>query len=318
MYIGFRICLPAAVSWLAVCPLAMFGQNAAPAAPVPDWQIKAGGQMAFTVASVKPDTGPFRPPNFPLDVGDAFRPVGGHFSADFPLGTYITFAYKLWLTADQRQSMIAHLPGWVGTDRFDIQAEAEGSPTKDQMRLMMQALLAERFQLKVHFETQVVPVLAMVLVKPDKTGPKLRPHSEGVPCEATPATNGPPGGPPASGTSVFPPVCDVYMMTMSPNAGARAGSRNTTLDLLAGSLPGTGGLDRPVVDQTGLSGRYDFLIEFAPESGAASAPNAGTPADVPGSTFLEALQEQLGLKLEATKAPLRILVVDHVDRPSQN
>jgi uncharacterized protein (TIGR03435 family) len=316
MYIDSRIC---AVGWMAIVLPAMFGQGAS---SVPDWQIQAGGHMEFEVASVKPDSGPFRPPNFPLDPGDAFRPVGGHFNADFPLTTYITFAYKLWLTADERQSMIAHLPGWVGSDRFDIQAEAKGNPTKDQMRLMMQSLLAERFQLKVHFETQVVPVLAMTLVKPDKPGPKLRPHSEGVPCEATPATNGPPAGPlagqPASATSVFPPVCDVYMMTMSPNAGARAGSRNTTMDLLAGSLPGIGDLARPVVDETGLNGRFDFSIEFAPESHGPATPNANAPADVPGPTFLEALREQLGLKLEATKAPLRILVVDHADRPSEN
>lgn len=286
---------------VVVWPLAMFGQNA-----VPDWQIAAGGQRSFDVASVKADAGPFRPPNFPLDAGDAFRPVGGHFSADFPLTTYITFAYRIGLTAGQRAAMVAHLPGWVATDRFDIQAEAQGSPTKDQMRLMMQSLLAERFQLKVHFEMQLTPVFAMVLVKPDKTGPKLRPHSEGVPCEAT------------GTTKVFPPVCDSYMMEMSPNGSAQAGSRNTTLGSIAGALPGIGGLDRPVVDRTGLGGMFDFSIEFTPESRAASAGNAGAATDVPGSTFLEALGEQLGLKLEATKAPQRILVVDHVERPSQN
>ena len=79
--------------------------------------------MAFAVASVKPDTGPFRPPNFPLDASDAFRSVGGHFSADFPLGVYFTFAYKLPLKEGQ------HFPDWV-YDRFDIQAEAEGNPTQ--------------------------------------------------------------------------------------------------------------------------------------------------------------------------------------------
>jgi uncharacterized protein (TIGR03435 family) len=292
MSVGLRIWL------LSMCAATMFGQNAVRDSSVPDWQVKAGGQMAFTVASVKPDSGPFRPPNFPLDAGDAFRPVGGHFSADFPLGTYIAFAYKISFNPD-------HLPDWVH-DRFDIQAEAEGKPTKDQMRLMMQSLLTERFQLKVHVETPMTAVLAMVLVKPDKTGPKLRPHSEGVPCEGAPETN------------VFPPVCDVYMMEMPPNAGARAGSRNTTMELLAGALRGIGRLDRPVVDQTGLSGRFDFSIEFAPDSGAASAPNAGAAADLPGSSFLDALREQLGLKLEATKAPQRVLVVDHVERPSQN
>ena len=270
--------------------------------------------MAFEVASVKPDTGAFRPPNFPLDVGDAFRPVGGHYTADFPLTTYITFAYKLSLTSGQRQSMIAHLPGWVGSDRFDIQARAEGNPTKDQMRLMMQSLLADRFKRLVHFETQIVPVLAMVLEKPGKTGPNLRPHSDGVPCEATPATNGPPN----QNTSVFPPVCDVYMMQMSPNANSRAGSRNTTAELLANALPGLGQLDRPVVDQTGLSERLDFSLEFAPESGPAPAPSADAPPDARGPTFLEALHEQLGLKLESTRAPLQILVIDNVDRPSEN
>jgi uncharacterized protein (TIGR03435 family) len=220
--------------------------------------------MAFEIASIKPDPGPFRPPNFPLDPGDAYRPVGGRFAADFPLLTYITFAYKLSLTADQRQSMLAHLPDWVAAERFDIQARAEGNPTKDQMRLMMQSLLAERFKLAVHFETQVLPVLAMVLVSPGKTGPKLRPHSEGVPCEATPPTNGP-LPPPARDSAAFPPVCDTYMMTMYPNKLARAGSRNTTMALLAGALPGLGRLDHPVVDQTALSGRFDFSIEFAPE-----------------------------------------------------
>jgi len=294
MDIDFRICLLAAFYMPT-----MFGQSPKAVSSIPDWQIRAGGQMAFTVASVKPDTGPFRPPNFPLDAGDAFRPVGGHLSADFPLLTYITFAYKIPLAENQ------HFPDWVH-DRFDIQAEAEGNPTKDQMRLMMQSLLAERFQLKVHSETPMTPVLAMVLVKPDKTGPKLRPHSEGVPCESTAVAN------------VFPPVCDIYSMTMAPNAGAQAGSRNTTMELLARALQGIGRLDRPVVDQTGLSGRFDFSIQFVPETGTPSTPSVDAPLDAPGSGFLEALREQLGLRLEATRAPMRVLVVDHVDRPSAN
>jgi bla regulator protein BlaR1 len=307
--------LLAAAGWLAVFQPVIRGQGSSAQAPAaPEWQIAAGSKMAFEVASVKLDPGPFRPPNFPLDPGDAYRPVGGRFSADFALTTYITFAYKLSLTPDQRQSMMAHLPDWVATDRFAIEARAGGTPSKDQMRLMMQSLLAERFKLAVHFETQVVPVLAIVLVKPGKTGPKLRPHSEGVPCEATPPAN----GPPARDAAVFPPVCDAYMMMMSPNALVRAGSRNTTLDLLAGALPGMGKLDRPLVDQTGLSGRFDFSIEFTPESNPPSAPTADAPTDVQGPTFLEALHEQLGLKLESTKAPLQILVVDHVERPSEN
>ena len=295
-----------AAGWVAICP--------AQAPALPEWQIAAGTKMAFEVASVKLDSGPFRSPNFPLDPGEAYRPVGGRFSADFALMTYITFAYKLSLTADQRQSMMAHLPAWVATDRFAIEARAQGTPTKDQMRLMMQSLMAERFKLAVHFETHVVPVLAMVLAKPGQTGPKLRPHSEGVPCEATPPTD----QSPSRNAAVFPPVCEVYMAENYPNALARFGSRNTTLAVLAGALSGIGRLDRPVVDQTGLTGRFDFSIEFAPESNAPSTPNVDTPADLQGPSFLDALREQLGLKLESNKAPLPILVIDHVQRPSEN
>jgi bla regulator protein blaR1 len=212
------------------------------------------------------------------------------------------------------QSLIDHLPRWVGRDRFEIQARAEGNPTKDQMRLMMQTLLSDRFKLAVHLETQVVPVLAMVLVKPGVTGPKLRPHSEGVPCESTPPTS----GPPAPNALVWPPVCDAYMRIRLPNGTRKDGSRNTTMSLL-GSIFGAQGLvDRPVVDQTGIGGRFDFSIEYAPESSQPSAANAAAPEPPAGPTLLEALREQLGLKLESTKAPLQILVVDHVERPSEN
>jgi len=294
---------------VTACCLAAFAQDTAP-----DWQTAAGGKRAFEVASVKLDSGPFRSPNFPLDSGDAYRPVGGRFSADFPLATYLSFAYKLSLSSDQRQAMLANLPDWVSSERYAIEARAEGNPTKDQMRLMMQALLAERFKVAAHFETRVFPAFALSLAKPGTTGPKLRPHSEGVPCEETPATNGPivPNG------NIFPPVCDVFMMTINANHIAKGGSRNTTMALIAGALPGMGRLDHPMIDRTGLSGRFDFSIEFTPEANGPVEP-AGDPAPEPrGPTFADALREQLGLKMEAVKAPLPFLVVDHVERPTAN
>jgi uncharacterized protein (TIGR03435 family) len=107
------------------------------------------------------------------------------FSADFPLSIYIQFAYKLWLTNDQVHAMVANLPKWVATDSFVIQAKAPDDPTEDQMRLMVQSLLADRFKLAVHFETQLTSVLALVLAKPGKTGPKLLSHAEGPPCGAS-------------------------------------------------------------------------------------------------------------------------------------
>jgi bla regulator protein BlaR1 len=279
---------------------------AAQSPDVPDWQTAAGGKMAFEVASVKPSKGDFTPPVFPLDSGDAYNATGGRFKADFPVWVYIQFAYKISPTDDQRIFMLAHLPKWVASDRFSVEARAEGNPTKDQMRLMMQSLLADRFQLAVHFETHESPVLALALIKPGKTGPNLRPHAEGPPCDA----------PMAGPAQIFPPRCDVFAMTLKPGGTRMLGSRNITMDQVAGSLSTPGRLGRPVVDKTGLVGRFDFTIEWIPDPNG--PPPVAAPADPPGPSFQEALHDQLGLKLEAARAPVRTLVIDQVERPSEN
>jgi bla regulator protein blaR1 len=284
---------------------------------VPEWQTAAGDRMAFDVVSIrqsKPDA-PMTA-TFPLDPGDSYSPNGGLFSARFPLIAYIEFAYKLSLTPGQRQSVLAHLPQWVATENFEIHARASGNPTKDQMRLMMQSLLADRFKLAIHFETQQVPVLALTLIKPGKLGPKLRPHADGPPCDtSTPPAN----GSSANVTDVYPRECSVYGLLRRPGQMLLAGSRNTTMALLAASLPSfPGGASRPVVDQTGLSGRYDFTIQWTPESNGPTPSVADVQADPQATTFLEALKEQLGLKLESTKAPVDVLVIDHVEKPSPN
>jgi bla regulator protein BlaR1 len=110
----------------------------------------------------------------------------------------------------------------------------------------------------------------------------------------------------------------VYMITMRPGSPARAGSRNTTMDLFAASLPSLGKLGRPVLDQTGLSGRFDFMLEWTPEPNGPPPPDAAVPPDTQGTTFLEALREQLGLKLVSTNGPVQILVIDHIGHPSEN
>ena len=96
------------------------------------------------------------------------------------------------------------------------------------------------------------------------------------------------------------------------------GSRDTTMQRVADSLPFLGNLGRPVVDQTGLTGTFDFTLNFVRESNQPLSPGAETQPAPQGPTFLEALQEQLGLKLKPIKAPLKILVVDHVEEPSPN
>ena len=147
-------------------------------------------KMSFDVASIRQSKpGTFTPPNFALDGGDSYAPFpdpGGQFLADFPLSVYIQFAYKLPASPERTEAMLARLPKWVATDHFEIHAKADGKPTKDQMRLMLQSLLADRFKLAAHFETQDTPVLALLLDKKGKTGPSLRSHADGPAMRGTP------------------------------------------------------------------------------------------------------------------------------------
>jgi uncharacterized protein (TIGR03435 family) len=300
-------------------------QNWEEAAEPPEiWEKEAGGKASFDVASVKQDTAPPSPDTVHsnIDLGFALfdtarmaKPVsasGGLFSeTNHSLWEYISFAYKLW--PQETSTLRAELPGWAMKNRYDIEARASGIPTKDQYRLMLQALLADRFKLAVHFETKEMPVFALVLDKSGKLGPHLRPHDTDAPCNpivAADAVATIPGG--------FPQVCDTWVKLqpdIPPLAGSeihvRAGARDVPIALIASFL-GSGigvGIDRPVVDRTGLTGTYDLVIEIP------ITPNSPTTN---GPAFLEALRDQLGLKLKSTTAPLTFLVVDDVEPPSPN
>jgi uncharacterized protein (TIGR03435 family) len=285
---------------------------------VPEWQTAAGGTMTFDVASIRPaEPSTFTPPNFALNVDNTSIPPGGRFSADFPLGAYIEFAYKIMLTQEQKETMLTHLPKWVATDSFVVQARAAGNPTKDQMRLMMQSLLADRFKLAVHFETRIVPVLALMTLKPGQTGPRLRRHTEGLACDAKwiapPVRNSrsiPPGG--------FLPDCGSVQAIAGPGQTVLLGARNITLEHIASYLPSVRDFGRPVLDQTGLNGTFDFSLNWVPEPKGPLSSLAGAQADTEGPDLMEALKEQLGLKLKPTKAPVKTLVIDHVEEPSPN
>ncbi len=286
------------------------------------WEAAAGGYMAFDVASVKllKPGSRLRPPNFPL-AGDGFATDSGenphgHLWVAFPWPRYIEFAYKLTLQPDLRQAMVARLPKWVDTDIFEIDAKAAGDPTKDQMRLMMQSLLAERFHLVVHFETQEIPVFTLTLIKPGTWGPKLIRHADGPSCDVSGPQNRATGMPDPT-AAVFPPGCEA-MSVPGKNGRIVQGSRNTTMALLAEFLARFGGNGRPVVDRTGITGRIDYRFEWTPESNRPGTPGVDVEPDPNPVTFMEALREQLGLKLQSAKAPLRILVIDHIERPSEN
>jgi bla regulator protein BlaR1 len=280
----------------------------AQAQTVPDWQTAAGGRAEFEVASVREDpSGKYVSPPYSTDSDDDFTKGSGLFTADGDLAIYISFAFKL----AQQHNMLSDLPDWAHKKHFVIEARAPANATKDQMRLMMQSLLADRFKLALHFETREMPVLIMTLAKPGKMGERWRLHADGPACDVV-ATRAPGA---AVTFDMFP--CHAYMAINEPENVLLAGARNTTVELMGAFFSNVGHM-RPIVDRTGISGNIDFSMEYTPERRGAPAAGAEGEAEVPGTTFEQAIKDQLGLKLEPANAPLEIPVVDHVEMPTEN
>jgi len=256
---------------------------------------------AFEVASVKANQSEAPPTSrFALGPGDAYAPGDLFVATNQPLIVYIRFAYKL-SQSDQIDPL--NLPAWVYDERFDIEARAQGSPTKDQMRRMMQGLLAERFKLRAHTEARAQSVFNLMLVKSGKIGPQLQ-HTANGTCTPAPSLQ----LPPMSCGSVGP--------TPAREAGrGRIVANGASMGRIANFLmnPFTG-VDRPVVDRTGLTGAFDMSVEWSLTQDSASPPNVSPEDTLP--TFLQALREQLGLKLESTKGPVDVLVIEHIERPT--
>jgi uncharacterized protein (TIGR03435 family) len=299
---------------------------------------------SFDVASVRPSkSGIPQHTNVPLDAGyvygaispdDARSAAGGYLIATHqPLWRYIVFAYKLSATQEMalRFSIYSGVPKsgapfWVtgsfdaSPEFFDISARAPADTSIDQMRLMMRSLLADRFHLALHFQTADAPAFALTLIHPGVIGPNLQPHPAADTCTAAA---------PQSGESVassqplttsspvgeLPPACGVIAHVPSSAPGMHFGGRAVPLALFATTMPtmtGLAAIPRPVVDQTGLSGLYDFTLTWVhdPSGDDATSDNI--------ANFREALKTQLGLELKPSHAPISILIVDHVDHPSEN
>jgi uncharacterized protein (TIGR03435 family) len=235
-------------------------------------------------------------------------------------------------------------PDWMNSTRFDIVAKVPDGAPKDQVPLMWQTLLAERFKLEIHRETKELPMYALVV---GKNGPKMK-ESEIDPNALAggggPGSGGPgSGGPSANGgLSPLPPIRTgkdgmpqlpgggrgpMMIMNGRGHLGAKMMNMSGLVDMLARSV------DRPVVDQTGLKGNYDFNLDYTPdESTRMPMPGGVTPpppgvgeglhgAENPdnGLTLFAALQAQLGLKLEAKKGPVELIVIDRVEKaPTEN
>jgi len=253
------------------------------AIPEPPARLKpmaADANAVFEVATIKPSK-----PDAP---GKAIMMNGVNFSTlNTSLSDLIVFAYGL------HAKQVTGGPAWMETVKFDLSArpEAEGMPNQKQLKTMMQKLLTDRFKLVFHRDKKELPVYAITVAK---GGPKLA-KSEGDP-------NGLPGLF-FRGRGVLP-------------------ARNANMGDLAMVMQGAV-LDRPVVDQTGLAGRFDFTLTWTPDQfqfpgfPPGGAPPAADNADAPPDLFT-AMQQQLGLKLETTKAPAEVLVIDRVEKPSEN
>lgn len=275
-------------------------------------------KLEFEVASVRENkSGGQASSNFPLDRGNVYVATGGVFSAtNQSLVTLLIFAYKINIS-EFRGGLMRRLPSWAITDKFDINARAEsGEPDKEDMRLMLQSLLEDRFKLKVHREKHETPVFGLYLTKPGRTGPQLRPHNPTLSCSA-------PIPLPAAGTTVatmvglWPATCGDGTEARTSKYRLREGGRDMTMNAIADWLTGSADTDRPILDETGLNGMFDFVLEFDPESigreGISIAPH-----DDSGPTFTEAIKEQLGLQVKKEEGAISIFVVDSVVYPSSN
>jgi uncharacterized protein (TIGR03435 family) len=206
-------------------------------------------------------------------------------------------------------------PEWIDSDRFDTEGVSQRPLTREQARLMLRGLLAERFKLVVHTETRPLPVFELVLARSDgKLGSELR--RSDVDCVARRA---------AGGAQPAPLPNQPAPCVMGFGFGRLTARGMTIAELATVGLSRAAG--RPTIDRTGLVGAFDWTLVWTPDNLPPRAP--GTPADQPirvngiaidpnGPPLSTALQEQLGLKLQAAVGPVDVLVIDHVEHPTPN
>jgi uncharacterized protein (TIGR03435 family) len=250
-----------------------------PKPPPPIPPMAANADPSFEVATIKPSK--------PDDQRKAFMVNGNQFHIiNQPLTQMISFAF------DVQAKQVIGLPDWADTDRFDMDGkpDGEGAPSGKQWKTMIQKLLADRFKLTFHKDKKELSVYVLSVAK---TGAKLTKNDSA------------PNGLPA-----------LFFQGLG-----KLNVRNALMSDFTGLMQ-SAVLDRPVVDQTGLAGRFDFTLNWTPDDSQFGGMGAKVPpptdsADAPPNLYT-AIQEQIGLKLEATKAPADVMVIDHVEKPSAN
>jgi uncharacterized protein (TIGR03435 family) len=288
---------------LMLIGLHAIGLCAAPVAQ--DREVQA--TISFEAASVKPNTSGENN----LNVGP--RPGGRFIAINTPVALLVTMAYQL-------QSFQVHgLPGWTQTERFDIVAKLDGDATPppvdatgpDRMMLALRTLLADRFALETHWETQQLPIYALVLARDDgKLGPDMRPASGDCVAVRAAALKA------AREGTVNSPNTRDRVVCGARNSNGRFQFGGDPLTVFANALANQVG--RVVIDRTGLAGNWDFEFTFTPERVRQQVLAGGAAPDVDPNapSLFTAIQDQLGLKLESTKGPVKVLVIDRLERPS--
>jgi uncharacterized protein (TIGR03435 family) len=282
---------------------------------------QAGDKLAFEVASIKP-----APPQPMNQTRIGMQTDGGMLRyTNVAIREMIRVAYKV-------KDFQIEGPDWMGTTRFDISAKFPAGATEDNVPEMLQALLAERFKLILHKDSQERPVYAMVV---GKNGPKLK--------AAEVQTNAPTDGganPSAYGATVSTPIggssppvlrpsgqvrrSGAMMMSMAAN-GMTFNAPSVTIAQLAEALSRF--TERPIQDATGIDGQYEFELTFMPETMRGiqrrmpppAADHPGDAADTPPAESITEALQHYGLKLEPRKSAVDVLTIEHVEKtPTEN
>ncbi len=274
---------------------------------------QAESRPSFDVVSVKPNR---TNQGIPLVV---FQPGGRVIAGNVVVRQVILVAYGL------EDVQLVNAPDWIATERFVIEARTSDATPTDAIRMMLRTMLAERFGFAAHTERRELPMLALTLARADKRlGPRLR--ASGAECAPIKPPEGvpmpPPPPPPPAGNAgaqiriILPRDEPLRRRCGAMLAPGWFSARSITMQEL--TRPLTQLMRRPVVDETGLTGEYDLDVFFQPE-GLGGALIGAPPAaltDAPGLTT--ALQDELGLRLESRRGPLDVLVVDRIERPTEN
>ena len=266
---------------------------------------------AFEVASIKPI------PDAPFTLLGVMPHPGGRVMS--PAST----VRQLILTAYGLQDVqLSGGPAWIATERFALEARAPADATRASVRSMVKALLAERFQLTAHFEKRELPAFALVLANRDgKLGPRLqRSGSNCAPVIAPPGVPIPPPPPPGAESGIMPvmPLEPLGQTCGFVNFPGWMSGRKITMGHFVAQLAQL--TRRPVMDETGLAGDFDLDVTFMPDqpvrlNGGAAPPELAQSDRPP---LVTAIHDDLGLKLDSRRRDVDVLVIDRVERPSEN